>query len=102
MPEPANYLYTTHATRDAMVTEGPTEQEEEILGKHFQYMKEMTAKGTVHVAGRTLNKDTSAFGLVVFRAASDEEAKRLMENDPGIRLGVMTATILPFAQNVYS
>ena len=29
-------------------------------------------------------------------------AKKLKENDPGIRLGVMTATILPFAQNVYS
>lgn len=102
MSEPANYLYTTHATRDSMVTEGPTPEEEEVLEKHFQHMKELTEQGIVHLAGRTTEKDVKAFGLVVFRASSDEEALRIMEDDPGIKLGVMWAKVSPFKQNVYS
>jgi len=102
MSETANFLYTTHATRETMVIDGPTPEEEAVLEKHFQYMKEMTAAGVVHLAGRTLNKEVKAFGLVVLHADSEEEARKVMENDPGIKLGVMWAELLPFKQNVYS
>ncbi len=98
----ANFLYTTHATRAGMVLEGPTAEEEQILEKHFLYMKAMTEKGVVILAGRTMTNDDKAFGLVVFRADSEETARRIMQEDPGIHLGVMCAELSPFKENEYS
>lgn len=102
MSDVANFLYRTHATRETMVIDGPTEEEEEKLNQHFAYMREMTAKGVVHLAGRTTEKDVKAFGLVLLQAESEAAARAIMENDPGIKLGVMWGELHPFAQNVYS
>ncbi|MBX2806186.1 MAG: YciI family protein [Hyphomicrobiales bacterium] len=85
-----------------MVIEGPTAEEEKVLEKHFSYIREMTEKGVVQLAGRTTEKDIKAFGLVVLRADSEQGALEVMQNDPGIKLGVMWAELSPFKQNVYS
>ena len=38
---------------------------------------------------RTLNTDPSSFGIVIFRAASEDEARATMLADPAVREGVM-------------
>jgi uncharacterized protein YciI len=40
--------------------------------------------------------ERSSFGLVVFDADSEEEAREIMENDPAVANGLMTATLYPF------
>jgi uncharacterized protein YciI len=79
-----------------MLTEGPTADEQRIIGEHFTYLKQATADGTVLLAGRTLNTDPSSFGIVIFREASEEAARTFMESDPAVRAGVMKADLFPF------
>jgi uncharacterized protein len=90
------YLYRIQPTRPAMLTDGPTPEEQRIVGEHFAYLKQATAEGTVQFAGRTLNTDPSSFGIVIFREASDDAARGFMEFDPAVRAGVMRAELFPF------
>jgi len=46
--------------------------------------------------GRTLNNDENAMGLAVFRAESEDAARKIMSDDPAVKKGVMTATLYPF------
>ncbi len=49
------------------------------------------------LAGRTLNdSDPSQFGVVIFEADSEEEARKVMEADDGVKEKIMTAQLFPF------
>jgi uncharacterized protein len=91
-----HYLYRIQPTRPAMLTAGPTPEEEALVGEHFAYLKELTERGIVILAGRTLNTDESGFGIVIFNAASDEQADAIVQADPAVRGGVMRATLFPY------
>lgn len=86
-----DYLYLIHPYRHGFF-DSPTPEEEAVLSEHFDYLKQATAAGTVILAGPCLD-DT--FGLVVFRAESDEAANAFMFNDPSIRKNVMAAELHP-------
>lgn len=91
------YLYVLKPTRLGMLTdEGPTEDEQRIVGEHFAHLQNLHSQGTVILAGRTLNADETTMGLVIFRSESDEEAERIMLSDPAIINKVMTATLFPY------
>src|SRR3712207_7644474 len=47
------------------------------------------------IAGPSINGDKT-FGIVVVEAASEAEARTLMEADPSVKAGVMTGEVLPF------
>lgn len=79
-----------------MVTYGPTDEEASILSDHFNYLKSLTAQGVVLVFGRTQNKDTSTFGITIFRAESEDTARSIMNNDPAVRKGIMRAELFPY------
>jgi uncharacterized protein YciI len=91
-----HYLYRIRPSRLEMVSAGPTPQEQEIVSQHFEHLRRLVAEGVVILAGRTLNVDDSTFGIVVFNADSEEEARRIMENDPAVRQGVMRAELFPY------
>lgn len=90
------FLYTIKPTRLAMLTEGGTPDENQAMGAHFQYLKELTASGTVILAGPTLVLDERNFGIVVFQAEDEAAARAIMEHDPSVRAGVMHAELYPF------
>jgi uncharacterized protein YciI len=90
------YLYKIQPTRPAMLTEGPTPEEEMILSGHFRYLKDLTDRGVVILAGRTLNTDVSSFGIVIYKAGSEEEARERMNDDPAVKQGVMRAELYPY------
>jgi uncharacterized protein YciI len=56
----------------------------------------------VLVAGRTTTEDAQAFGLVVFQAESQAAAEQLMNDDPAVRDGVMSAELFPFRVALWS
>ena len=89
------FLYRVRPVRLEML-KSPTEKENTIVEEHFTYLKELTAKGVLILAGRTLNADESSFGIVIFHADSEEAARRIMEGDPGVRKGVFRAEVFPF------
>jgi uncharacterized protein YciI len=96
MSEVTHYLYRIQPTRLEMLTHGPTAEEAEIVTQHFAYLQRLTEEGVVVLAGRTLNTDERSFGIVIFRADSEEAARRVMEQDPAVRNRVMRAELYPY------
>jgi uncharacterized protein YciI len=90
------WLYRIRPTRPGMLAGGPTPEEERIVGEHFEYLKGLTAKGVVLLAGRTLNTDPSGFGIVIFKAGDEAEARFILEADPAVKAGVFKGECYPF------
>jgi len=94
--ETNEYLYRIQSTRPELLTDGPTPDEAGALEGHFAYLQDLTDRGVVLLAGRTLNTDPSNFGIVIFRAESAAAAQEIMTNDPAVAGGVMTAELFPY------
>lgn len=98
MPEEkqTEFIYVLNLAEERLRSpEGWTDEEREIVSVHFKHLTDLYEKGIVKYVGRTVD-DRSSFGLVVFNADSEEDARKLMESDPAIVNGVMTATLYPF------
>lgn len=96
------FLYRIRPARPAMLSDGPTAHESQVVGRHFEYLEGLTKAGTVLMAGRTLNSDETAFGIVVFEAASEEDARRIVDADPAVAEGVMKAELFPYRVALWS
>ena len=94
-PKP-QFIYVLKPTRLEMLTEGATQEEAETVSRHFAYFQDLTAKGVMILMGRTQNKDESTFGIAIFEADDEAAARSIMENDPAVAGGVMTATLYPY------
>ncbi len=90
------FFYTLELLRPAIKTEGPTEAEAAIVKRHWAHLQDLAAKGQLIFAGRTLSIDEAGFASVVFRADSKEEARAIMERDPGIREGLVRGHLYPY------
>jgi uncharacterized protein len=97
MPNLNRYLYRIEPTRLAMLQDGPTEHEADVVSRHFDYLQRLTEQGVMILVGRTLTTDESSFGICIFEAASAEEAQRIVDGDPAVREGVMSAELFPSA-----
>ena len=75
------WIYVLKPARLGMVTEGSTPEEAEIVSRHFAYLK---------------NNDENTFGVAIFEAQDEAHAQAIMENDPAVKNGVMTATLYPY------
>jgi uncharacterized protein len=96
MNEMKHYLYRIQPTRHEMLTVGSTPREAEIIGEHFNYLQRLTNEGVAILVGRTLTTEQDSMGIVIFKARSDEEARALMNEDPAVSKGVMSAKLFPF------
>ena len=96
MPETQEYLYLIQPARVEMLSSGPTSWEEEIVSQHFAYLEALAGRDVVILAGRTLNTDESSFGIIIFRAESEETARAIMNADPAVQAGVMRARLFPY------
>lgn len=90
------FLYLLKPARLGMVTEGPTPAEAETVSRHFAYLTDLTNKGVMILVGRTQNNDESTLGIVIFEAEDESAARNIMENDPAVKGGVMTAELYPY------
>lgn len=70
-----------------------TPEERAIVGVHYERLKQLFAEGTMIHVGRC---EDATFGLAIFNAESDEAADALMQSDPAIVHGIMTATLYPY------
>jgi len=90
------WLNTLRPTRVEMLTVGPTEREQRIIGAHFAYWQELAAKGTALLVGRTQDAGAQTVGISVFEATDAASAAALCQADPTVREGVMTSTVQPY------
>jgi uncharacterized protein YciI len=65
-------------------------------GHPVTYLQRLTTEGVAILVGRTLTTDQDSMGIVIFKARSDEEARALMNEDPAVSKGVMSAKLFPF------
>lgn len=96
------FLYRIKPVRVGMLAQGPTEREAQIVSEHFAHLQRLVDEGTVLMAGRTLDADERAFGIVVFLAESQARAQELVEIDPAVRQGVMQAELFPYRIALWS
>jgi uncharacterized protein YciI len=88
----STYIYLIRATRPGFA-DGSTPEEDAAMSEHFAYLKGLLADGRLILAGPCLD---TAFGVVIFDAETEEEARSMMETDPSVRAGVMSAELHPF------
>lgn len=87
----AHELYVVHST-----PAGAPELVKEHLPAHLAYQREQEAAGHLFMAG-PMSDDTGTqmqgVGLIIYRAASLDDARRLAENDPMHAAGARSFTI---------
>ena len=73
--------------------ENQTDEENKIISDHFLYLKKLLNENILILAGPEAN---AKFGVSVFEAESEEEAWKIVNNDPAVINKVFTAEIYPF------
>ncbi len=73
-----------------------TDQDGQIVQEHFLKLKKLTENGLVILAGRTTREDPADFGIVILDVENEKDARKLMERDPAVEQGIMTAELFPF------
>lgn len=90
-----DYLCILRPAREGFV-DAPTDDEVAAVRAHFAYLQGLTASGVCRLAGRTDAMGMDTIGIVLYRAATLNDATALANNDPAVAQGVMTATIHDF------
>lgn len=93
----AEFIYQfTPGPRPELATDPDawTEEDERVAAAHFAHLQAAAEKGRVILAGRS--QDGTGPAIVVFRADTDEEARRFMEDDPFVSEGLFGASLHPF------
>jgi uncharacterized protein YciI len=86
------YAYRILPPRDDFVaTIQP--QEMAVMGRHWEHIQALHARGIVHYVGRAENGD---YGFCVFEAGDDAEARSIAGSDPAVAEGLMRLEIHPF------
>ena len=88
---PLAFLYRLLPCRPTFAFDASPE-EQAIVSSHFSYLKALLAEGKLVMAAPAADY---SFGLTVFEAESEAEARRIMEGDPAVRAGVMSAELIP-------
>lgn len=73
-----------------------TDRDNEIVARHFKRLQGFLKEDRLILAGRSLNNDPSTFGIVIFEANSEDEAREIMETDPAVTGKIMTAVLFPY------
>ncbi len=88
IPKPIHYFVELHGTRKGW-PDNMTEAEEQVMNEHCLYLKELTLKGKVLMAGPVSGK----FGMIVLSVYSKDEARTIMQAEPSVKAGVHTYTM---------
>lgn len=90
------WLFVIRPSREAMISEGPTEQEMQLVGQHFAYWQDLTTRGVAFVVGRQQQSDPIPEGYAIYQAETEEEAKAIANNDPAVAHGVFKHQVFPY------
>lgn len=90
------FIYQFDPVRPELVTnpDAWTEADVRIGQAHFTYLQEAAQKGTVILAGRSL--DGIGPAIVIIEVESEDAAREFMEKDPFVAGGLMRASLHPF------
>ncbi len=102
---PGGFEMTTYYVgflyRGAKWTPGETPESRQLQEAHMANIQKMAAAGKLVIAGPFMDNGDLR-GLYVFRAASADEAKALVESDPAVKAGRLRFELHPWyaAKNI--
>lgn len=73
-----------------------TKTEESIVDRHFARLQELLEEGKLILAGKTSGIDEKTFGIVILEVDNEEAARAIMQNDPAVSEGIMTAELFSY------
>ena len=73
-----------------------TKEDNAVIERHFVRLQQAEKSGQLILAGRTSEPGDKTFGIAIFKAPDEAEAKKFMEEDPAVAGGLMTAELHPF------
>lgn len=95
-PAKEQYVYVLSLIPRLYEPSAWTEEENDIVGDHFRRLQSLLAEGKLILAGRTANTDEKGFGLVILEVENEGEARRIMEEDPAVVSGIMSAELFRY------
>lgn len=87
-----HYLIIYRPPREGFA-ENATPEENAIIERHVAFLQKMEDEGKLIVAGRI---EDARFGIAVIETDNENEAKKIMNNDPAVKEGVFSGELLPF------
>lgn len=91
----AQWVYRIVPTRPEMVA-AATDEESAIVAEHFGYLVALKEAGILILAGRTQVAE-GTWGITIFEAPDEDSARAVMQTDPAVAAGVMSARLYPYA-----
>lgn len=89
-------MYKIQPVRPEMLSASPAADEARITAEHFEYLRQLRDDGILILAGRTLNKDYSSFGIAIFEARDDDHMRQITAQDPGVAQRIFRAEWYPY------
>lgn len=89
----AEWIYFIHTPRDDFAAT-MTAEEKAAWSVHFARFERLLAEGTIVLVGPTLGSKNT--GIVIFEAADEAAAERIMREDPVIEGGFARGELRPF------
>lgn len=98
------YCYCLHLYPEYFKADNWTEKDNQTIGTHFRYLKDYLEKGTLFLAGRTVNEPMTEkdFGIAILKVESENEARYIMENDPAVKGNIMYAELFEFSLALFN
>jgi uncharacterized protein YciI len=87
------FAYVVRPAFDKAFLAQASPEDRAVFEEHGAWLEARFAEGSLLFAGRCYD---GPFGLVVLDVADEDEARRLVAEDPSVRNGVQTAEIFPF------
>lgn len=95
--EKKQFIYVLKLIPTLYQPENWTEKEEDIVSRHFVKLQGLLREGKLILAGKTSGiEDENTFGIVILEVESEKEALAIMNNDPAVSAGIMTAELFPY------
>jgi len=94
--KPKQFIYVLHLVPRLYADASWTDEDRKVLQRHFVRFQEAIKTGNLILAGRTSESGDKTFGIAIFEAKDEAAARKFMEEDPAVAVGLMTAELHPF------
>lgn len=88
-----DYIYVLKLIERLENVDNWNDDDNSTVSEHFRHLLTLRDKGILLLAGKTAGNDHNTFGVVIFHAASFEEAESIMLQDPAIKNRIMTGKL---------
>jgi uncharacterized protein len=96
------FLYKLNLIPSLLDQTNWTDEDNRLVSEHFKQLQELLKEDKLILAGRTTNMDPTTFGIVILQVENEEKARSIMENDPTVKGGIMTAELYPYHVALYN